>query len=75
MEAIKSFKIIQETLEWTRVEVVGDEHFSEQHVVNIKSGFKQRLGENVSIDVERVEKIKPGCSGKYRYVISKVAVT
>ncbi len=75
MEAIKSFKIIQETLEWTRVEVVGDEHFSEQHVANIKSGFKQRLGENVSIDVERVEKIKPERSGKYRYVISKVAVT
>ncbi len=73
MEAIKSFKIIQETLEWTRVEVVGDEHFSEQHVANIKSGFKQRLGESVSIDVESVEKIKPERSGKYRYVISKVA--
>ncbi len=75
IEAITSFKIIQETLEWTRVEVVGDEHFSEQHVATIRSGFKQRLGENVSIDVERVEKIKPERSGKYRYVISKVAVT
>jgi len=75
MEAIKSFKIIQETLEWIRVEVVGDEHFSEQHIVRIMSGFKQRLGESVSVDVERVEKIKPERSGKYRYVISKVAVT
>ncbi|HHI94757.1 MAG TPA: phenylacetate--CoA ligase family protein [Gammaproteobacteria bacterium] len=72
MEAIRSFKIIQETREWTRVEVVGDEHFSEQHATRIMSGFKKRLGENVTIDVERVEKIKPERSGKYRYVISKV---
>ncbi len=75
IEEIKSFKIVQETLEWTRVEVVGDRHFSDQHVARIISGFKQRLGESVNIEVEEVDDIKPERSGKYRYVISKVAMT
>ena len=38
----------------------------------ITKGFKARLGENVIIDIEIVEKIEAENSGKFRYVISKV---
>ena len=39
----------------------------------IIKGFKSRLGESVQIDIEEVLQIEAEKSGKYRYVISKVA--
>ena len=38
----------------------------------IEHGLKQRLGEDVSILIERVAQIPRESSGKYRYVVSNV---
>ena len=71
--AVRAFKIIQETLTLTRVQVEPSEGFSDRDVVAIQSGLQARLGASVLIQVEKVAQVAAERSGKFRYVISKVA--
>ncbi|MCZ4303786.1 AMP-binding protein [Zoogloeaceae bacterium G21618-S1] len=71
--AVRAFKIIQETLTLTRVQVEPGEGFSDKDVAAIQSGLQARLGASVVIQVEQVAQVAPERSGKFRYVISKVA--
>lgn len=71
--AVRAFKIIQETLTLTRVQVEPGEGFSDRDVVAIQSGLQARLGASVLIQVEKVAQVAAERSGKFRYVISKVA--
>jgi phenylacetate-CoA ligase len=75
LNGIDFFKIIQETKLYTRVEIVPStgNAISKEITDSIVSGFKARLGGDVVIDVEIVTEIAAEKSGKYRYVISKVA--
>ena len=75
LPGIKAFKIIQESLDQTRVLLATDREFDEQNCVKIITGFKQRLGESVKIEIERVPEIPKETSGKFRYIVSKVAGT
>lgn len=71
---IEAFKIIQESLELTRVQIVpGHECDLPAATARIQREFSARLGEGVAITVETVDEIPAEKSGKYRYVISKVA--
>ncbi|MDQ3185267.1 MAG: AMP-binding protein [Pseudomonadota bacterium] len=70
---ILAFKIIQESLDFTRVCVVSENGLNPQLVEKIESGFKARLGQGVKIAVEEVAEIPPEKSGKFRYVVSRVA--
>lgn len=72
LPAVRAFKIVQESLSLTRVQVEPGEAFGEGDVHAIQSGLQARLGEDVQIAVERVDRIAPERSGKFRYVISKV---
>jgi len=72
LPGVKGFKIVQETMELTRVQVVPGPGFGPSQVDAIVAGFRRRLGSNVQVQVERVEAIAPEKSGKYRYVISRV---
>ncbi|GGD69012.1 phenylacetate--CoA ligase family protein [Lacimicrobium alkaliphilum] len=72
MDGIEAFKITQESLQLTRVEVVSKQQLTDSMSKQIESGFKARLGEDVDIDVQPVAEIAAEKSGKYRYVISKV---
>lgn len=73
MDGIEAFKIIQESLQLTRVEVVSKQQLTDSMVKQIEKGFKARLGDEVDIEVQPVTEIAAEKSGKYRYVISKVA--
>lgn len=72
MQGIDSFKIVQESFELTRVEIVPSDDVTEEMKRSIVTGFKQRLGAGVTISVEIVDNIAAEKSGKFRYVISKV---
>ena len=77
LEGIEEFKIIQESKTLTRVQIVpSGEHDSgelnEDLSQKIIEGFKQRLGNEVTIALEYVEQISAEKAGKFRYVISKV---
>jgi phenylacetate-CoA ligase len=45
---------------------------SEQTII---TGFKRRLGNEVNIEIERVVSIPKEASGKFRYIVSKVATS
>ncbi|TPH13290.1 phenylacetate--CoA ligase family protein [Litorilituus lipolyticus] len=74
LDGVEAFKIIQETKFKTRIELVPTVKgaLSEQLSKSIISGFKARLGENVTIEIDVVDNIAAEKSGKFRYVISKV---
>lgn len=73
MTGVQQFKIIQETRDWTRVQLIADATFPRDGATHIATQFRRRLGENVTIDIERVDQIPAEKSGKYRYVVSKVS--
>lgn len=70
--AIKQFKIVQESVQRTRVLVVVASDFSKVDSDRIVFGFKKRLGQDVNIIIEPRESIPPEKSGKHRYVVSQV---
>jgi phenylacetate-CoA ligase len=72
LPGVQGFKIVQESLELTRVQVVAGAGFGAAQEQAIVAGFQRRLGAAVAVPVERVEAIAPERSGKYRYVVSRV---
>jgi phenylacetate-CoA ligase len=72
LPGIKAFKIIQESLHRTRVQVVPDVDFSQNTADAIVVGFRERIGENVEVKIEQMSEIPPERSGKHRYVVSHV---
>jgi len=74
IDGIEAFKIIQQSLELTDVDIVWPQGAIPEAVkTQIVTGLQQRLGDSVSININQLNEIKPEKSGKYRYVISKVA--
>ncbi len=72
---IQEFKITQQDLEHTHVEIcLGNAPFTAALHERISQGLKKRLGQSVEISVETVEQITPEKSGKYRYVKSLVEI-
>lgn len=74
LPGVEFFKIVQESLELTRVLIVRGDGYSKDNDRLIKDGFRQRLGEGVEVRVDHVDEIERERSGKYRYVTSQVAV-
>ncbi len=73
LAGVKSFKVIQESRQQTRVLLVTDAGFEPPMVDQIVAGFRQRLGSGVDVQVEIVERIAAEKSGKFRYVVSHAA--
>ncbi len=69
---VRGFKIIQESLLHTRVQLACVPALDAQTRAAIVSGFQARLGAQVAVDIEEVDEIAAEASGKYRYVISKI---
>jgi phenylacetate-CoA ligase len=70
---ISSFKIVQESLDLTRVWVVGEAKLCPETIARIEQGFKDRLGQATNIAIEEMAEIPAEKSGKFRYVVSKVS--
>lgn len=70
LAGIKSFKVVQESRALTRVLLVTDDNFAAGAVAQIVSGFKRRLGAEVTVIVDLVDNIPAEKSGKFRYIIS-----
>jgi len=74
LPGIEAFKIIQETKLHVRVLVVETEKYSPKVEAAICGGIRARLGQQVLVEVEHVEDIPREQSGKFRYVVSNVAL-
>ncbi|HKY02157.1 MAG TPA: phenylacetate--CoA ligase family protein [Burkholderiales bacterium] len=73
LEEIEAFKIVQESIDYTRVLVVARAGFDAATEEAIVRGLRKRLGEMVRITVEKVQELPSERSGKMRYVQSHVA--
>ncbi|MET0319199.1 MAG: glycosyltransferase [Duganella sp.] len=71
---VRAFKIIQESLDRTRVLVVSAPALPGALRHSITAQFRARLGADVDILVEQVAAIPAEASGKHRYVVSKVVL-
>lgn len=75
IDRIEEFKIIQESLDKTTVQIVAGPDFQQAYAENkISEAFKKRLGNKVTINFEYPEFIAKERSGKFRYVISHVPI-
>lgn len=69
---INAFKIIQESLDLTRILIVSKSTLDLTTKKLITHEFQTRLGSDLTINIEEVSEIPLEKSGKFRYVISKV---
>ena len=74
LPGVERFRIEQLSLDETRVLVVAGAAFDAAAEARIQREFKARLGAAVTVRVERVDEIPAEASGKFRYVVSRVAV-
>lgn len=72
LPGIERFRIVQESANLTRVELVPGRTFEMETVARIRTGLRARLGEAVEIDVDVVDELTRDASGKFRYVQSRV---
>jgi len=73
LPGIDAFKIVQEDRLLTRVLIVPGESYRPEIEAKIVSGFKARLGQAVRVQIERVDRLDAEPSGKFRYVVSRIA--
>lgn len=75
LPGMKQFKIIQESLDLTRIQMATDDAFLEESCSTIVTGVRARLGQKVTVEIERVAEVPEEASGKFRYVVSKLPAT
>ena len=74
LPGITEFKIVQETITEIKVLLKIDRNlFPGDGEQRITAGLKKRMGEEIKVKIEFLDEIPRDASGKYRYVISKVA--
>ena len=72
LPGIASFKITQESLDLTCVDIVRNDQYEASNELAIIEVFKQRLGDDVEVQIGYCGEIKPEKSGKFRYVVSRI---
>jgi phenylacetate-CoA ligase len=72
---IREAQIVQEALDQVRVRVVPARGFGASHVGQLRRRLQERLGESVEVTIESVEEIPRGPGGKFRAVVSRIAVS
>ena len=73
IDGVAQFKIIQDSLDHVRVFIVPSRGLGAEVFGEIEAGLKQRLGDGVWIEIVVSDSIPIEASGKFRYVVSKVA--
>ena len=72
LPGVQAFRIEQHDLLHTTVQIVPGAGFGAAELAGIITGFKQRLGDDVQVQVQQVAAIAAEKSGKFRYVVSHV---
>lgn len=70
---IKESQIIQNENDEIIVEIVKEINFKKKDTVNLIQQLKQRLGQNMKINIIFVNKIKRTTSGKFQFIISNIS--
>jgi len=70
---VKHFQVVQETLDKVVLRVVPEAKLSSVERQELMRSAQGALGPGIHVAVESVDEIRPLASGKYRYVVSKIA--
>lgn len=70
---VEAFKIIQETVTELTVQLVTSPGNTDELENTILEQFRRRLGESLMVNFQYVPEIEREASGKFRYVVSKLA--
>lgn len=74
IEGVEAFKILQEERDLVTVLLkTGNGRYPADGNDRIVQGFQKRMGQQVTVRIRLVEEIPREASGKYRYVVSRVA--
>ena len=73
VEGIKQFQVVQESVSEIDIKIVTDESFEKRQIDTLINKIHEHLGEDMKVNFEIVDKITSAKSGKFRFVISKVA--
>ena len=74
IEGVDTFKILQNGVDDVTVYLkVHENLYPEDGNQRIERGFKKRMGDSVNVSIEMTDDIPRDASGKYRYVVSRVA--
>jgi phenylacetate-CoA ligase len=74
LESIQESQIIQEEIDLIRVNIVRREEYSKDDSKHLIAALHERVGPRMRIELNFVESIPRTKSGKFRWVISKVAL-
>ncbi|ANO50966.1 phenylacetate--CoA ligase family protein [Woeseia oceani] len=74
LTTIEESQIIQESLDLVVVKLVPGKGFSEEHTDALVHGLQDRLGAGIEIRIEIVDELERSASGKFKWVISRVAL-
>jgi len=70
---VNAFRIVQESLTTISVQIVTDASDTERLEQTITEQFRRRLGQSLVVNFDYVSTIEREASGKFRYVVSKIA--
>jgi len=71
---VEQFRIRQKALDRFHVQLVRNQHYQAESEVRIREKLRQRLRAPVEVLIDYLPELPPEPSGKYRYVISEIAL-
>ncbi len=74
VEGVEEFKLIQHAVDRIEIQVVTNPRWTPSSAAEIEHGIQARLGDNVRVELRLLDAIPIEASGKYRYVVSHVAL-
>jgi phenylacetate-CoA ligase len=69
---IKEAQIVQENFTTFTIKLVADKGFTSHDTESIESRLKDRVGQDITVNFEMLDKIPRGPNGKFKAVVSKV---
>jgi phenylacetate-CoA ligase len=72
VDGVCQFRITQPSLDRLDIDIVPDDRFTPQMEDTLEAGLRDRMGEDVDIQINRRDHIPPTASGKHACVVSHV---
>jgi phenylacetate-CoA ligase len=74
LDGVEQFRIRQKAVDRLHVELVRNTRFRPEYETRIREGLRKRLRANIEVSIEYLAALPPERSGKFRHVISEVAM-
>ncbi len=72
LDCIEGSQIVQTAPNAVTIRIVGGRGYTQAHTEHLLAEFKARLGDDVAVDVQNVDRLETSPNGKFKWVISHV---